>query len=36
MMKIRNATPADMEGVTLIYNDAVEHTTAIGTKQRLT
>ena len=35
MMKIRNATPADMEGVTLIYNDAVEHTTAIWNETKV-
>lgn len=28
-MDIRDAGPADMDGVTAIYNEAVEHTTAI-------
>lgn len=34
-MNIRDAIPADMEGVTAIYNDAVEHTTAIWNETKI-
>ncbi len=34
-MDIREAGPADMEGVTAIYNDAVEHTMAIWNETRV-
>ncbi len=34
-MEIRDAIPADMAGVTAIYNDAVEHTTAIWNDTRI-
>jgi phosphinothricin acetyltransferase len=34
-MGIRDAGPADMEGVTAIYNDAVESTTAIWNETKI-
>ncbi|MDR3436609.1 N-acetyltransferase family protein [Telmatospirillum sp.] len=34
-MRIRDAGTADMEGVTAIYNDAVEHTTAIWNEAKI-
>jgi len=34
-MKIRDAGPADIEAVTTIYNDAVEHTTAIWNETKV-
>src|SRR5690242_10782960 len=34
-MKIRDAGPADIEGITAIYNDAVEHTTAIWNETKV-
>lgn len=34
-MEIRDAVQGDMEGVTAIYNDAVEHTTAIWNEARV-
>lgn len=34
-MEIRDASSADMKGVTAIYNDAVEHTTAIWNEAKV-
>jgi phosphinothricin acetyltransferase len=34
-MQIRDAGPADVEGITAIYNDAVEHTTAIWNEAKV-